>query len=121
MLLKLLKSKVHRAVITDANLNYEGSITLAKDIMDAAGFYENEEVQVWNVTNGNRLATYVMAPAEAGSGIICMNGAAAHLMKAGDIIIVASYAWVDKKEAVKHKPIKVIMAEGNKIKTIKHT
>ena len=121
MMLDVLKSKIHRATITHADVNYEGSITIDKNILDAAQLFENEKVHIWNVTNGHRLMTYVMTPAEAGSGIVCINGAAAHHMKVGDIIIIASFCYIDKKVIKKHKPIKVIVGKKNAIQTIKHT
>lgn len=121
MLLKFLKSKIHRATVTQADVHYEGSVTIDEKVMKAAGLYENEEVHIWNVSNGKRLTTYVMTPADAGSGMICINGAAAHLMKKGDIVIITSFAYLDKREIKKHKPIKVIVDAKNRIKTIKHT
>lgn len=120
MLLNILKSKIHRATVTHADVNYEGSITLDQNIMEAAQLNENELVHVWNVTNGNRITTYAMAPAAPGSGIVCINGAAAHLVNVGDIVIIASFAHIDKKMAKSHKPTKVIMGEKNTIKHIKH-
>lgn len=120
MLIQVLKSKIHRAVVTHADVRYEGSITLDQVLMEAAGLYENERVDVWNVTNGNRLSTYVMAPAEPDSGIVCVNGAAAHLVKKSDLIIVASYAWIDVKERAKWKPKKVIVAGNNHVKVVKN-
>lgn len=120
MLLNLLKSKIHRARITEANLEYEGSITLDQTLMEAAGLVENERVDIWNVTRGTRLSTYVMAPAEPGSGMVCINGAAAHHMSVGDIVIVASFALFDAKEAAKHKPLKVLVTQDNQVKVVKH-
>ena len=120
MMIQVLKSKIHRAVLTQADLDYEGSITIDQNLMEAAGLYENERVDVWNVTNGNRLSTYVMAPAEPGSGVICINGAAAHLIRQGDIVIIASYAWIDAKKRHNHKPHKVVVNEKNQIKIVKH-
>jgi aspartate 1-decarboxylase len=120
MLLNVLKSKIHRATITQADLNYEGSITIDSKIMEAADLYENEKVHIWNVTNGFRLMTYAMMPAEAGSGVICINGAAAHHMKVGDIVIIASFVFIDKKEIKKHKPLKVLVDAKNVIQTVKH-
>ena len=120
MLIQVLKSKIHRATVTQANLEYEGSITLDQSLMEAAGLYENERVDIWNVTNGERLSTYVMAPAEPGSGMICVNGAAAHKVRTGDVIIIASYAWIEPSSAKKHKPLKVLVTPQNQIKTVKH-
>lgn len=119
-MLKVLKSKIHRATVTHADVEYEGSVTIDANLVKAAGLYENEEVHIWNVTSGKRLTTYVMEPAEAGSGMVCINGAAAHLMKKGDVVIITSFAYLDKKEIKKHKPIKVIVDAKNRIKTIKN-
>lgn len=120
MLLNLLKSKIHRATVTEANLEYEGSITLDQSLMEAAGLVENERVDIWNVTRGTRLSTYVMAPAEPGSGVVCINGAAAHHMSVNDIVIIASFVLVDAKEAKTHKPLKVIVNPKNQVKIVKH-
>jgi aspartate 1-decarboxylase len=120
VLLQLLKSKIHRAVVTHADVNYEGSITLDKTLMEASQLVENELVHVWNVTNGSRITTYAMAPAEPGSGVVCINGAAAHLVNVGDIVIIASFAQVEATEAKKHKPIKVIVGDKNTVKVVKH-
>ncbi len=120
MMLQVLKSKIHRVTVTHADIEYEGSITMDQTLMESAGLYENERVYIWNVTNGNRLSTYVMAPAEPGSGVICINGAAAHKVKVGDVVIIASYAFIDEKEAKSHKPTKVIAGPRNTVKVIKH-
>ena len=93
MLLNILKSKIHRVVITEANLDYIGSITIDEDLMDAANIYAGERVQVVDNTNGARLETYVI-PGKRGSGCICMNGAAAHLIHVGDIVIIMAYAML---------------------------
>lgn len=119
MLIQVLKSKIHRAVVTHANVAYEGSITLDQNLMEAAGLYENEKVDIWDVTNGARLSTYAMTPAEPGSGVCCINGAAAHLIKEGDIVIIASYGFVDVKERQKHKPLKVIVGPENTVDRVK--
>lgn len=120
MLLKVLKSKIHRATVTHADVDYEGSVTIDQKVMAAAKLNENEEVHIWNVTSGQRLTTYVMTPAEAGSGMVCINGAAAHLMKKGDIVIITSYGYVDARQVKKHKPVKVIVDEKNRVKTVKN-
>jgi len=120
MQIQVLKSKIHRAVVTHADIQYEGSITLDQELMEAAGLYENEKVDVWNVTNGYRLSTYVMSPAEPGSGIVCINGAAAHHIHVDDIVIIASYGWIDVKDRSRHKPKKVVISEGNRIKVVKN-
>lgn len=119
MLLSILKSKIHRAVVTDANVDYEGSITLDQDLVEAAGLHVHEMVHVWDATSGNRLYTYVMTPAPRGSGTVCINGAAAHLIKKGHIVIITSFVNLTKEELKTHKPIKVLVDSHNKIKQIK--
>lgn len=89
-----LRSKIHRATVTHADLHYEGSLSIDRSLMDAADIAEFEEVHVWNVTRGTRLATYAIE-AEAGSGVICANGAAAHHIKPGDLVIIATFDWLD--------------------------
>ena len=103
MYIEILKSKIHRVTVTRANLNYIGSITVDRDLMEAAGIFEGEKVSVVNVSNGNRVETYVI-PGERGCGAIELNGAAAHLFKAGDIVIIMSYAIVTPEEAASFKP-----------------
>jgi len=103
MFVTLMKSKIHRARVTDSNLNYIGSITIDKQLMDEVGILENEKVQVVNNNNGNRFETYVI-PGEPGSGIICVNGSAARLVQAGDIIIIIAYAIMTTDEAGSFKP-----------------
>ena len=103
MFLTLLKSKIHRVTVTEACLDYVGSITIDENLMDAAGIVCNEQVSVVDVTNGARLTTYAI-PGRRGSGMICMNGAAAHLMHKGDIIIIMAYAMMSADEAQTHKP-----------------
>ncbi|KPU27175.1 L-aspartate 1-decarboxylase [Caloranaerobacter sp. TR13] len=114
MMLNLFKSKIHRATVTEANLNYVGSITIDEALMDAAGIIENERVQVVNINNGARLETYVIK-GERNSGVICLNGAAARLVQPGDKVIIIAYCWVDKEEAEKLKPKVVFVDENNKI------
>jgi aspartate 1-decarboxylase len=114
MQIEVLKSKIHRAVITEANLNYVGSITIDEDLIDAANIIENEKVQVVNVNNGERLETYVMR-GKRGSGICCLNGPAARKGMAGDIVVIISYASMDPDEAKKFKPRIVFPKEGNKL------
>src|ERR1051326_240084 len=114
MLIEILKSKIHRAVITEANLQYVGSLTLDEDLMDAANIIENEKVQVVNVNNGSRLETYVIT-GQRGSGICCLNGPAARHGAVGDIVIVISYATIDFEKAKKFKPWIVFPKEGNKL------
>jgi len=114
MQIQILKSKIHRAVITEANLNYVGSLTLDEDLMDAANVIENEKIQVVNVNNGERLETYIIKGAR-GSGIVCLNGPAARKGAEGDIIIVISYALMDFEEAKKFKPTIVFPKDGNRL------
>jgi len=103
MQIQVLKSKIHRAVVTEADLNYIGSITIDEDLMDAANLIENEKVQIVNVNNGERLETYVIKGSRK-SGVICMNGPAARKVAVGDIIIIISYALIDFDEAKNFKP-----------------
>ena len=114
MEIEVLKSKVHRAVITEANLNYVGSLTLDEDLMDAANLIENEKVQVVNVNNGDRLETYIIK-GKRGSGIVCLNGPAARRGMVGDTVIIISYATMDFEKAKSFKPWIVFPKEGNKI------
>jgi aspartate 1-decarboxylase len=103
MLIEVVKSKIHKVTITGSNLHYVGSITIDEDIMDAANIIENEKVHVLNLNNGERLVTYVIK-GERGSGDICLNGAAARKVIAGDVVIIMSYAMVDFEEAKTFKP-----------------
>ncbi|MEW6144860.1 MAG: aspartate 1-decarboxylase [Thermodesulfobacteriota bacterium] len=113
----LLKSKVHRVTVTDANVEYEGSITVDRDLMDAADFHHYEQVHIFNVSNGHRFVTYVIE-GERGSGDICVNGAAAHLAKKGDCLIVASFASYCESECKAHVP-KLVYVDGcNRISRI---
>jgi aspartate 1-decarboxylase len=114
MEIEILKSKIHRAVITEANLNYIGSLTLDEDLMEAANMIENEKVQIVNVNNGERLETYLLK-GKRGSGICCLNGPAARRGAVGDIVIVISYATMSFEEAKKFKPWIVFPKEGNKL------
>ncbi len=114
MEIEILKSKVHRVVITEANLNYIGSLTLDEDLMDAANLIANEKVQVVNVNNGARIETYLIS-GKRNSGICCLNGPAARYGAVGDIVIVISYARMDFEEARKFKPSVVFPKEGNRI------
>ena len=114
MQIEVLKSKIHRAVVTEANLNYVGSITIDEELIDAANIIENEKVQVVNVNNGERLETYVIR-GKRGSGICCLNGPAARKGMVGDVIVIISYALMELDEAKKFKPWIVFPKEGNKI------
>src|SRR6187455_2850730 len=114
MQIEVLKSKLHRITVTQAELNYVGSITLDENLMDAANLIENEKVQVLNINNGERIETYVIK-GERGSKIVCLNGPAARLFQLGDIIIVISYATVDFEEAKKFKPTVVFPGANNEL------
>lgn len=114
----MLKSKIHRATVTDANLDYEGSITIDEELMKEANILPYEQVNIYNVTNGNRFYTYAIE-GEKGSGVVCINGAAAHLAKKGDIIIIATYAILDNAAAMSHKYICVYVDKLNRIKEVK--
>lgn len=110
----LMKSKIHRATITSADLHYEGSLTVDEDLLDAADLVEYEEIQVVNVNNGQRFSTYVI-PGPRGSGVIQLNGAAARLGMPGDLVILISYAVFDAKEAERHNPRVVFVDAQNRI------
>lgn len=114
MWVQRFKSKIHRARVTQADLNYVGSITIDEDLMDAANLIEGERVQIVNNNNGERLETYVIK-GKRGSGIICLNGAAARKVAVGDIVIIISYAMMDIEEAKKFKPVSVFPDEHNKL------
>ena len=112
MLVKVLKSKIHRATVTDANINYVGSISIDKVLMSAANLLPYEQVQVLNITNGNRLDTYVIEGKE-NSGDVCINGAAAHLVSPADLIIIVSYCSLNHADLPNHKPAVVHVNEAN--------
>ncbi len=114
MQIEVLKSKIHRATITEANLHYIGSIAIDEDLMDAANIIENERVHIYNINNGERLDTYVIK-GERGSGIISLNGAAARKAHTGDLVIIVSYASMDFELARKHKPAIIFPASNNKL------
>lgn len=115
MLIHVLKSKIHRVTVTEANLNYIGSITIDQDLLDAANIIPNERVSIVNNNNGERFETYVI-PGERASGIVCLNGAAARKVQPGDVIIIIAYAMMNTEEAKNHKPIVVFPdTETNKI------
>ncbi|MHA6533339.1 aspartate 1-decarboxylase [Paenibacillus sp. BAC0078] len=109
----MMKSKIHRATVTEANLNYVGSITIDEDLMEAADLLENEKVQIVDNNNGSRLETYVI-PGPRGSGVICLNGAAARLVQPGDTVIIISYAMLSSEELAAHKPTVVFVDTDNK-------
>ncbi|HMQ60693.1 MAG TPA: aspartate 1-decarboxylase [Flavilitoribacter sp.] len=114
MLIERFKSKIHRARVTEANLNYVGSITIDEDLIEAANLIEGEKVQIVNNNNGERLETYVIK-GERGSGRICLNGAAARRVQVGDIVIIIAYAWMDEAEARNFKPSVVFVDDQNKM------
>ncbi|MBQ5750075.1 MAG: aspartate 1-decarboxylase [Bacteroidaceae bacterium] len=103
MYIEVVKSKIHRVTVTQADLNYIGSITIDEDLMDAAGIIANEKVSIVNNNNGARFETYVIR-GERGSGVVCLNGAAARLVQPGDIVIIMAYAWMDAEEARTFEP-----------------
>jgi len=109
-----MNGKIHRATVTEANLNYVGSITIDEDILDAVNMLPNEKVQIVNNNNGARFETYII-PGKRGSGTICLNGAAARLVQVGDMVIIISYAVMSNEEAQHHKPKVAIMGEKNRI------
>lgn len=117
MKLTMFKSKLHQMVVTEANLMYEGSITIDQDLLDAADLLPYEKVQVLNITNGQRLETYTI-PGERGSKVCCLNGAAARLTQIGDRIIVIAYAEMTPEEAKLHTPRVVVVDEQNEIKSV---
>ncbi len=112
MYVTMLRAKLHRAAVTEANINYEGSISIAPELIEASGFLLNERVEIYNVTNGQRFATYVI-PGKPGE--ICLNGAAARLAHPGDRVIIAAYCQMDMESAVHHEPKVVLLDEFNRI------
>jgi aspartate 1-decarboxylase len=114
MWIQVFKSKIHRATVTEANLNYVGSITIDEDLMDAANLFEGERVQVVNNNNGERLETYVIR-GERGSGSICLNGAAARKVEVGDTVIIISYGFMTPEEAREFKPSAIFPDANNKL------
>lgn len=114
MQITVYKSKIHRATVTQADLNYIGSVTIDEDLMDAARIFEHERVQIVNVNNGERLETYVIK-GERGSGIVCLNGPAARKVAVNDIVIIISYCNVTMEEYKAHQPVTVHVSAGNKV------
>jgi len=110
---KMLRGKIHRATVTGADLHYEGSVTIDETLMKGAGLIENEAVSIWNVTNGERFETYVLR-GEPGSGVVCINGAAAHKASRGDLVIIASFGWMEDEEALAWKPKVVFVDDKNR-------
>jgi aspartate 1-decarboxylase len=110
----MFRSKIHRAVITHADLHYEGSVTIDQDLLDAADILPNEAIHVWNITRGTRLQTYAV-PGPRGSGVICVNGAAAHHNRPGELVILATFAEMTDDEARRHRPTVVRVDEKNRV------
>jgi aspartate 1-decarboxylase len=115
---RMFASKIHRATVTVADVDYEGSVTIDADLLDTAGILEWEEVHIWDVTNGARLATYAIA-GPRGSGVIGINGAAAHLIHPGDIVILATFVELDDAEAREHVPTAVFVDRRNRVKELR--
>lgn len=115
----MLKSKIHRAIVTDSNVDYEGSIAVDEVLLETAAILPFEKVEIYNITNGNRFETYAIT-APRGSGVISVNGAAAHLAKKGDIVIIASYSLMDEHKAIGHKPILVYVNDKNMVRKVSH-
>ncbi|MBB3113021.1 aspartate 1-decarboxylase [Paenibacillus phyllosphaerae] len=120
MFREMHKSKIHRATVTEANLNYVGSITIDEELLERSNIYENEKVQVVNINNGARLETYAIV-GPRGSGVICLNGAAARLVQPGDNVIIISYALMTEEQARKHRPTVVVLDENNRITDAHYT
>lgn len=116
----LLRSKIHRAKVTDANLEYEGSVTIDENLMDAAELVPFEQVDIYNITNGNRLTTYTI-PGKRGAGEICINGAAARLVNPNDLVIICCYGWYNEVEVASHEAIVVAVDEDNQIKELEES
>lgn len=114
MTICLLKSKIHRATVTGASVDYEGSLTIASDLAERVGLRAYERILVGNIANGNRFETYVIL-GQAGSGVIELNGATAHAGRPGDRLTIMSFAWFDEAEAARHKPAVIVLGEGNKV------
>lgn len=115
---RMFASKIHRATVTVADVDYEGSVTIDADLLDTAGILEWEEVHIWDVTNGARLATYAIA-GPRGSGVIGINGAAAHLIHPGDLVILATFVELDDAEAREHVPTAVFVDDQNRVKELR--
>jgi aspartate 1-decarboxylase len=115
----LFKSKIHRATVTHADLDYEGSVTIDADLMERAEVLPYEEIHLWNVTRGSRVVTYAL-PGERGSGVVCVNGAAAHLNRPGDLVILATFALYTEAEARTHRPKVVVVDAKNRVRDGDH-
>lgn len=116
MLRFMFKSKIHRATVTHANVDYEGSLTVDADLLKAADILPYEEIHVWNIARGTRFRTYAL-PGEAGSGTVCVNGAGAHLVSVGDLVIVATFTEMDDAIARSHRPRVVLVDKKNRVRT----
>jgi len=117
LIIEMLKGKIHRATVTEADLDYMGSLTLDENLMDAAGFKEYEKIQILNITNGSRIETYIIR-GKRGSGQVCINGAAAHHIHAMDLVIIVSYCQLSSKESLNHQPQIVHVDSNNQILSI---
>ncbi len=115
MVRRMLKSKIHRVTVTEANIEYEGSVTIDEDLMNLADILENEKVAIWNIDAGTRFETYAI-PGPRASGVLCINGAAARLVSPGDKVIIATFAEVDDNEARSWEPNVVLLGDGNEVK-----
>jgi len=111
----MFKSKIHRATVTAADLNYEGSLTIDPDLLEAADILPYEQIHVWDVSNGTRLVTYAL-PGARGSGEVCVNGAGAHLIKAGDLVIIATYTVLTSRKARRYEPTVVFVDAANRVR-----
>ena len=109
----MFRSKIHRATVTGADLEYEGSVTIDSDLLDRADILPHQEVEIWNVTNGERFRTYALR-GQPGSGVVCINGAAAHKAHAGDLVIIATFGWMTEEEAHAWEPKVVFVDEHNR-------
>ena len=115
MMRKMLRAKIHRATVTQANVDYEGSITIDRRLMEATDLLPNEAVCVWNVTNGHRFETYAVE-GRPDSGVVCVNGAAAHLVRPGDLVIIAAFTWLEEEAARAHEPKVVFVDAQNRVR-----
>lgn len=114
MLVETFKSKIHRVKVTEANLNYIGSVTIDEELIDAAGMFVNQRVQIVNINNGERLETYII-PGKRGSGVICLNGPAARKVEVGDTVIIIAYGFMEESNARKYEPTVIFPDENNRL------
>jgi aspartate 1-decarboxylase len=114
----MLRSKIHRATVTGADLHYEGSVTIDSELMEKGDILPHQEVEIWNVTNGERFRTYALE-GKPGSGVVCINGAAAHKVTRGDLVIIATFGWMDEQEARDYEPKLVFVDERNRPKELR--